>query len=87
MKYIAYLNVRANRCPDIRLFSDMEKHRHIAAEMEVLSANLLGAGFVQFKDNGSAECYGHSESLDLKSRGDKDTNILRRTIKLSKRRR
>lgn len=72
MKYITYLN--AAGVADIRVFSDMEKHKHVAEEMESRQpVELLGAGFII-----NSKCTLHSESLNLESRGDDDTKIYNR---------
>lgn len=85
MKYITY--VTGNKLEDIRVFSCAEEHKKVAMEMALLEgkATLLGAGFVEFDSDGSAECYGHSESLKIDSRGEADTKILKLHMRLSRR--
>ncbi|MCK5342456.1 MAG: hypothetical protein KAR20_03580 [Candidatus Heimdallarchaeota archaeon] len=85
MKYITYIN---GHCfEDIRIFSCVEHHKTVAMEMALLEGNakMLGAGFIEFKSDGSAECHGYSESLKLNSRDDLDTMILKRNMKMSRR--
>lgn len=69
MKYITYLNPA--EMADIRVFSDMEQHSHIAEEMKSRQpVELLGAGFIV-----NGKCKGYSESLKMDSRGEDDTKI------------
>lgn len=81
MKYITYINQL--ELADIRIFSSMVKHSNVEAEMDF--PDLLGAGFIEFEFDGTAECYGHSESLKLDSRKELDTKILQRFMKMSRR--
>lgn len=74
MKYITYLNKA--RLADIRIFSDMEKHKDVAYEMKRRQLfDLLGAGFIV-----NGKCEGHSESLKLDSRGEDDTAVYNRLL-------
>lgn len=57
----------AEACDRIRFGSERNWTRKLRAEGEVVSA-----GFINEKD----ECYGHSETLGLKSRGAVDTALL-----------
>jgi hypothetical protein len=87
MKYITYVN--SEGADDIRLFSIMEQHKDISVEMGMVSdvpIVLLGAGFVTFNDDGSIECYGHSDSMKLDSRGEQDTKILNINMRISRKR-
>ena len=85
MKYITYENQAGME--DIRLFSIMEEHVKVSREMTLINSPVFyGAGFVKFNEDGSAECYGKSTSMHLKSRGKEDTAILQRSITMSRRR-
>ena len=39
------------------------------------------AGFVEMDAEGNIRCFGHSSSLNLASRGETDTNLVRRHLK------
>ena len=79
MKYITYNN--SFGVEDIRVFSCMEQHKAISKEMAINhSVPFLGVGFIEFHPDGSAECYGHSESMKLDSRGGLDTKLLKRSM-------
>ena len=54
--------------------------------LPVSVAIFLGAGFIEFRSDGSVKCYGYSESMKLDGRGEQDTKILERGMKLSRRR-
>ncbi len=85
MKYITYIT--GHDIEDIRVFSCAEQHKEVAMGMSLLEgkAEMLGAGFVEFKLDGSVECYGHSDSLKVDSRGEADTKILKLHMRLSRR--
>lgn len=85
MKYITYIN--GHCLEDIRIFSRVEQHKAVAMEMALLEgeAKMLGAGFIDFALYGKEICHGHSESLKLDSRGEVDTKILKRNMKMSRR--
>ena len=81
MKYITYVN--SEGIDDIRLFSIMEQHNKVSQEMVLHGpVTFLGAGFVKFDIYGFSECHGHSDSMNLESRGEQDTKILNLNMKI-----
>ena len=73
MKYIAYENLDGNErfviFDEITTHSDMAKY--------IRKKYVIGAGFVGFGEDG-AHCYGESISMNIKSRGEKDSQLIQR---------
>ena len=45
--------------------------------------DVKGAGFVKFRGDGSVECFGRSDSLDVDSRGEEDAVLVRIMCRLN----
>lgn len=75
MKYIAF---EGPMHQEIILFVESRKHNHVFQDLGLRKEDLLGAGFV----SSSMNCWGKSTSLGIPSRGDEDTAILRRMLKM-----
>ena len=71
MKYIV---VRGSDGEAPVLFPVAYYHSFVAGRLA--PAEVVGAGFVRMTDAGP-ECYGGSSSLGIRSRGDRDTAIVR----------
>lgn len=69
MKYIVYEHMMGMEVPVV--FSTMQNHDDVLKKIH----NPIGAGFCRL-ENGRFICYGKSTSLDLDSRGEKDSDIL-----------
>lgn len=55
------------------IFPTFMNHKHVAFKLDIHPDNILGAGFCRKGDTGKFHCYGKSESLEKKSRGDEDS--------------
>lgn len=71
MKYIV---VEGHLCDKIYIFSEADEHWDIANKID---GTVLSAGFVGLASNGLF-CWGKSVSLDVGSRPEADTKLLRR---------
>ena len=71
MKYIV---VEGHLCDKIYIFGESDEHWDIANRID---GTVLGAGFVGIDSTGLF-CWGNSVSLDIKSRPEADTKLLRR---------
>ncbi len=60
------------------IFSSLLQHADIAQR---LRCDLISAGFIEIFDNEPC-CFGESISLDIKSRGEVDTNVAKRVLKM-----
>ena len=74
MKYVIF---KGNGMFHPVTFSDYTTHKQISVE----GAVPIAAGFVKFDLSGWPICYGESESLHLKSRGEADADIIRWSMK------
>ena len=74
MKYITYKCFR-DRVDKFVIFDKITNHSDMAKGLT--AEEILGAGFVGFGDDG-ARCYGESVTLNMKSRGEKDSKIIQR---------
>lgn len=57
---------------DFAIFTALTNHNDVGFKLYGLP---VGAGFCHF-DDGEIQCYGESISMDLKSRGDVDAEII-----------
>lgn len=76
MKYIVFGSPRGDAPV---LFPHAFTHSWVAGELRPLKA--VSAGFVEMDAEGNIRCFGHSSSLNLTSRGETDTDLLRRHLK------
>lgn len=74
MKYISFsTNLRSG----IILFPESMDHDTTCLQLNINKQDILGAGFVGMTvDTHELYCYGHSVSLEIRSRGSKDTAML-----------
>jgi hypothetical protein len=75
MKYIVFKSPRGDAPV---LFPHEFTHSWVAGELRPLKP--LAAGFVEMGADGQIRCFGHSSSLNLASRGQADTELLRRHL-------
>ena len=75
-KYITFIN--QEEMESFRLFPDYEQHSNIAKEIG-LDRRILGAGFLHIFD-GNLICNGNSSSLGIKSREEKDADIIAQSL-------
>jgi hypothetical protein len=61
------------------IFPETIGHVQMAQNMRWARADIVGAGFVQVRAGGYV-CYGESISLRVKSRDDKDSEVLNRYV-------
>jgi hypothetical protein len=73
MKYIVFAASGGMEAPV--LFPHSFTHSWVAGELRPLKA--VSAGFVETDATGQLRCYGHSSSLNLASRGETDTQLVR----------
>lgn len=73
MKYITYESFEFGNV--FVIFDKATSHDDMASRLSC--KEILGAGFVGFSLDG-ARCYGESVSLEIKSRGQKDNEIINR---------
>lgn len=92
MKYLVF---RVLTGGDLYVYTHMCFHDHLC-HIEVAEANkkmvasaftthpefvdIIGAGFVEFDALGSPRCYGYSDSLNIHSRGELDSEVMRATM-------
>lgn len=73
-KYIVY---KSGNLEDIMVFSELLNHSEAARA--VGKENVISAGFMHVEPAGEYEltcsCYGHSATLELKSRGEADAKV------------
>jgi hypothetical protein len=72
MKYITFENISGD--DRYVIFDTITDHKEMANNLVGL-AQALGAGFVWFDDEG-AHCYGVSASMQMDSRGEKDSDLI-----------
>lgn len=65
--------------PEPIIFSDTIEHKDEANGREVISA-----GFVEFKEDGTVICDGWSKSLNINSKPGDDAEIINRCIRMSR---
>ncbi|MEQ8356567.1 MAG: hypothetical protein RH942_13575 [Kiloniellaceae bacterium] len=73
MKYIVFAASGGSEAPV--LFPHAFTHSWVAGELKPLKA--ISAGFVEMAATGEIRCFGHSSSLNLPSRGEADTELVR----------
>lgn len=92
MKYLVF---RVLTGGDLYVYTHMCFHDHLC-HIEVAEANkkmvasaftsqpenvdIIGAGFVEFDALGSPRCYGYSDSLNIHSRGELDSEVMRASM-------
>ncbi len=75
MKYVVYKDAT------FAMFPVTIQHK----ELRLMGKTIVGAGFVDFqKENEFFVCYGESESLGIKSRGEEDGDVLDEGFIISK---
>jgi len=74
MDHPKYVVVMKDGCECAIIFSSLLNHHQVAGTWEV-----VGAGFCRLPDrlNDNVSAWGESKTLRIKSRGDKDAEILR----------
>jgi hypothetical protein len=78
-----YVSFQTSMGEIIVLFPAMLQHRDVAYGIKKTdaSAKVLGAGFVKFRANGEAYCYGSSDSLKIGKHDTMDDILLRILLK------
>ena len=76
LKYITYEHCDGYQA--FVVFDNITNHNDMGARLRAV--NYLGAGFIGFGSDGVASCYGESESMKIKSRLRKDSEIINRFI-------
>lgn len=76
MKYIVFAAGDGRESPVV--FPYAFTHSWVAGELKPLSP--ISAGFVEMTATGEIRCFGHSSSLNLPSRGEADTELVRRHL-------
>lgn len=75
MKYILY---EGEHLPEeMAVFFETANHKEMAIKLGVAN-KIISAGFMKINIGGFAHCYGHSESLKIDSRGEKDAKVFDR---------
>lgn len=72
-KYIAF---EGPLHQEIILFPNTRDHARFASLLGIKKEDMLGAGFVSMNADNPPSCWGHSQSLGIKSRGLEDTRLL-----------
>ena len=80
MKYILFKGVFLPE--EGHTFFEISNHREVAIKLGV-KHKIISAGFMKFREDGQAVCYGHSESLNVESRPELDAKVFNRQNKLS----
>lgn len=75
-KYIVF---EERHIEEMVIFSSLLQHVNIAHRLRC--EPVISAGFIEIIDN-EPVCFGESISLDIKSRGEIDTNVAKRVLKM-----
>lgn len=75
MKYITYTN--ENGIPSFVIFDKHTEHKSLSKRLRY--TRILGAGFVVI-DRFGITCYGESLSMNVQSKEEEDSKIIRRSL-------
>ncbi|HIJ39401.1 MAG TPA: hypothetical protein HPP80_10960 [Rhodospirillaceae bacterium] len=78
MKFIIISDPEGNEYPFI--FPPKWGHNEMAAKMVEPHQTVVAAGFIRTNDVGQFECYGRSSSLNIPSRPQWDTALVKRLL-------
>jgi len=76
MNHMKYVVIDNGMYEQIFIFCDAIPHDSMVAKIGQSTKNVVSAGFVTYGSDGNLSCYGHSTSLNLKSRLIEDTDLL-----------